>query len=94
MTPHLASELLEKLLNKQLEKCVWPKFDPKLAELSDVEIAIQICGKLRATITTAKGAKQETVEAEARKTAEKWLEGKTIIKVVFVPDRLINFVVK
>lgn len=94
MVPHFSSELLERLLGKQLEQCTWPEVDQALAQVNDVEIAIQVNGKLRATVTMAKGVTQDAVEPEARKQVASWLDGKTIIKVIFVPDRLISFVVK
>jgi leucyl-tRNA synthetase len=94
IVPHFSSELLEQLINKQLEKCAWPEVDQILAQVNDVEIAIQVNGKLRATITMTKGLNQEIIEVEAKKHIAQWLEGKTIIRVVFVPDRLISFVVK
>lgn len=94
MVPHFASELLELLLGKQLEHCVWPTVDLDLAQVNEVEIAIQVNGKLRATLTTAKGAERDIIEKSASSLIERWLEGKSIVKVIFVPDRLINFVIK
>jgi leucyl-tRNA synthetase len=94
MAPHFSSELLERLLNKQLEHCPWPQYDEKLAEISDVEIAIQVNGKLRNSITVPKGSTQTTVETLAKTAISKWLENNTVIKIIFVQDRLINFVVK
>ncbi len=94
MVPHIASELMEQLLGKQLEVCSWPIVDQTLAAVNEVEIAIQVNGKLRATVTMAKGCTQDVVEPEARKQIASWLEDKTVIKVIFVPDRLISFVVK
>jgi leucyl-tRNA synthetase len=94
MVPHFSSELIEKLLGKQLEKCTWPSYDASLAIESEAEIAIQVNGKLRGTILIQKGVSQDTVESAAKKIIEKWLEEKQIIKVVYVQDRLISFVVK
>jgi len=94
MVPHFASELIEKILNKQLENCSWPKFDEKLAEVAQIEIAIQVNGKLRGTISTSKNVAKEEIEAQAKTIVEKWLKDKTIVKTVFVPNRLINFVIK
>ncbi len=94
MVPHFASELLEQLVGNQLEKCTWPVVDKDLAAVNEIEFAIQVNGKLRATVTMAKGLTQEIVQAEAIKHIASWLQDKTIIKVVFVPNRLISFVVK
>jgi leucyl-tRNA synthetase len=94
MVPHFSSELIEKLLKKQLENCIWPKFDKELAQENETEIAIQVNGKVRGKITVTKGCKQNDVEERAKKVIPKWLEGKNIIKIIFVKDRLISFVVK
>jgi len=94
MAPHFASELLEALVGKKLEDCTWPEFDPKLAALDEVEIAIQVNGRLRGTLQESKGTAKDVVQQKAEELVEKWLEGKEIVKVIFVPDRLINFVVR
>jgi leucyl-tRNA synthetase len=94
MVPHLSSELLEHILGKQLENTRWPQHDPALAQENEAIVVIQINGKLRHQLTVAKGVTQPMLEPQARKIAEKWLEGKEVMKVIFVQDRLINFVVK
>ncbi|MBX9830572.1 leucine--tRNA ligase [Candidatus Babeliales bacterium] len=94
MVPHFASELIEKLLNKQLAQCTWPAYNAELAHVSQVEYAIQVNGKLRGNVLLAKGLTQADVEPVAKEQIEKWLEGKELIKTVFVQDRLISFVVK
>lgn len=94
MTPHFASELFVTILGKQLEQAQWPTYDPILAEENQATVVIQINGKLRASLVVRKGMPQTEFEPIAHKEASKWLEGKTIIKTIFVEDRLINFVVK
>ncbi len=94
VVPHFSSELLEKLLNKQLQDCKWPKYDPKLAQIDEIEIAIQVNGKLRGTLAANKGITQEEAEPKAKEIIAKWLEGKNIIKIIFVKDRLISFVIR
>lgn len=93
MVPHFSSELLEMLLGKQLENSAWPTFDAELAQESTVTLVVQINGKLRASLVVSRGLDRETVEASARQTAAKWLEGKIERKVIFVQDKLINFVI-
>jgi leucyl-tRNA synthetase len=93
LTPYLSSELLQTLLGKDLTACTWPTFDAALAQDDEVEIIIQVNGKLRANFIKPKGISKEIIEAEARDKIAKWLEGKEIRKIIFVPDRLINFVV-
>ena len=94
MAPFMAAELLDKLFCKSLADCVWPVHDPVLAHEDTVTMVIQVNGKMRADITVDRGVDQKTVEPLARDAALKWLEGKEAIKVIFVPDRLINFVVR
>ncbi len=94
MVPHFSSELIEKLIGKQLEHCVWPSYDAALAAEKEAEIVIQVNGKLRGTVLMQKGLTQDVVEPTAKKIIEKWLDGKQIVKVVYVQDRLISFVVK
>ena len=94
ITPHFSSELIEQLLGKQLENCKWQTFDANLAAENDVEFAIQVNGKLRGTVILPKGSTQTTVEPQAKAIITSWLQDKQIVKVVFVSDRLISFVVK
>ena len=92
MVPHYASELFEQVLSKSLEHAIWPVFDEQLAQVSTIEIAIQVNGKLRGSFSVVKGATQNLVEPQARELIAQWLAGKQVIKVVFVPNRLISFV--
>ena len=94
MVPHFSSELLEKLLNKKLQDLYFPKYNPTLATVDEVEIAIQINGKLRGTILTAIDQDQDFIESEAKKIVKKWLEAKTLVKTIYVPNKLISFVIK
>jgi leucyl-tRNA synthetase len=95
--PHIAEELWEKL-GHQTSMFVeaWPSYDPELARDELSEVAIQVNGKLRGTMMIA----PDLSEAEAGKRAQaienvqKHLEGKEIVKTIYVPGRLMNFVVK
>jgi leucyl-tRNA synthetase len=93
MIPHFSSELLEQLVGKKLEECHWPTFDPKLALEETITLVVQVNGKMRGNLNIARGSNQQNVEPEAQKLVAKWLENKEIAKVIFVKDRLINFVV-
>ena len=94
MAPFMAAELLDKLFCKSLVDCVWPVYDPVLAHEDKVTIVIQINGKMRGELLVDRGTDQKTIEPLARDAALKWLDGKEMIKVIFVPDRLISFVVR
>lgn len=92
MAPHMASELLEAVCGVQLASMSWPTYDPVLAQQELINMAIQINGKVRAHVTVAPGASREYVEKEAAIVAAAWLKDKIIDQVIFVRDRLINFV--
>jgi len=93
ITPHIASELLQELLKKDLADCSWPTYDPALLQEKEVTMTVQVNGKMRATLVVPIGMKQDKVELLARQEIEKWLAEKTVAKVIFVPNKLINFVV-
>lgn len=94
MVPYFASELIQKVLGKELENLTWVKYNEELAQVSEIEFAIQVNGKLRGTLKSNKDAKQEDIEPQAKSIIAKWLENKTIIKTIFVKNRLISFVIK
>lgn len=97
LAPHLAEELWQLLGGqKSLAYEPWPTFDPKLVEDSVIEIPIQVNGKVRSKLTIGAKVDQAVVEAAARadSTLAQQLEGKTVVKVVYVPGRMLNFVVK
>ena len=95
--PHLAEELWQQLGHAQtLAYEPWPEFDEALLKEDTIEIPVQINGKLRGRIVVAAGADQAAMEAAARadeKIAE-LLAGKTIVKTIVVPGKMVNFVVK
>ena len=72
----------------------WPDVDPALLVDDEVTIAIQVLGKLRDTITVAKGLPKDQVEALALASdkVQRALDGKPVKKVIVVPDRLVNLV--
>ena len=74
----------------------WPKFDEALAREGEIDVPVQINGKLRSLIRVPVDSSKETLEAAARADAKAQaaLAGKTIVKVVIVPGKLINFVVR
>ncbi len=95
--PHLGEELWEKLGHtKTVAYEAWPTVDAGLAADDQKTIVVMINGKLRDKFNAAPGTSQEELIAAARQTegAKKFLEGKTEVKVVCVPDKLVNIVVK
>jgi len=96
MTPHLSEELWEMLGHSEgLWTSGWPAFNAELAKDEEVEIAVQINGRVRGRLKVAAGWAQEEVVALAKKdpAVASYLEGKRIVKVIYVQDRLLNLVV-
>ena len=97
ITPHLAEELWEMLGHSGgLWTVSWPAFDAELAKDEEVEIVVQVLGKVRGRVKVAAGASEDEVlklaKADAGVAAH--LAGKSIMKVIFVKDKLLNLVVR
>jgi leucyl-tRNA synthetase len=93
--PHIAEELWEMLGEKSiLTYAEWPKHDPALAKDDVITIAVQVMGKTRGTVDIAPGTDQATVEKLAKEIPQvaNQLAGKEIRKVIFVKDKILNFV--
>ncbi len=96
MMPHLAEDMFARLGGfGLLAKQGWPEADPALTAVDSVTIAVQVSGKLRGTIVVAPGtdAAEVLALAEAEPNVAEHLAGKTIVKRIHVPDRIVNFVV-
>jgi leucyl-tRNA synthetase len=95
--PYVAQEMWEELggTNPALRE-PWPCYDPDLAREEEAEIPIQVNGKLRSRIWAPFGSSREELErrALADEKTRSYLEGKQIVKVIVVPDKLVNLVVK
>jgi leucyl-tRNA synthetase len=74
----------------------WPEFDEQLARKDELEIAVQVNGKLRGRVTvSADAGEDETRDAAlADEKVRAWVDGKQIVKTVVVPGRLVNVVVR
>ncbi|MBI3839547.1 MAG: leucine--tRNA ligase [Planctomycetia bacterium] len=97
LAPHLCEELWQLLGHTQsLAYEPWPAFDPAAIHEDTVEVPVQIKGKLRARITVPVGASAMDLEEAARadKRIAELLVGQTVVKVVVVPGRMVNFVTK
>ena len=94
MVPHLAEEAWTKLGEGLIADAPWPQVDPALLVEDEVTIAIQVKGKLRDTLTVAKGLGQDEMQALALASAkvQSAIDGADIRKVIVVPDRLVNIV--
>jgi leucyl-tRNA synthetase len=97
MTPHLAEELWEMLgYTDGLWKASWPAFDPDLAREEEVEVVVQVNGRVRGRLKVPAGlAESELVtRAMSERFVAQHINGKRVVKRVFVPDKLLNLVVK
>jgi leucyl-tRNA synthetase len=93
--PYLAAELWEELGHTDpVFKHAWPSYDAELARAEEAEVVIQVNGKLRARMQAAFGTPREELERCARAKVTSYLDGKQVVKVIVVPDKLVNFVVK
>ena len=93
--PHIAEELWSRLGHEStLAYEQWPAHEEALTKDATNELAVQINGKLKAKITVASGAVEADVTALALKAVEAELKGKSVVKVIVVPGRLVNIVVK
>ena len=94
--PHLAEELWERLGHRGgLAYQTWPTYDPALVLEETVTVAIQVNGKLRATVDLPRGSDQATAQrtALADERIKKYVDGATLRKAIYVPDKLLNLVI-
>jgi leucyl-tRNA synthetase len=98
IAPHLAEEMWELLGGEPslFDHATWPTWDESKLVTDTVEVPVQVNGKLRATIKTARGASENEVKAAALadEGVKRHLEGGELVKTIHVPDRLLNLVVK
>ncbi|WP_454796475.1 leucine--tRNA ligase [Novosphingobium lindaniclasticum] len=94
MMPHLAEEAFETFGEGLVSQASWPEVDPALLVEDEVTVAVQVKGKLRDTLTVAKGTSKEELEALAlaSEKVQRALDGAEVRKVIVVPDRLVNLV--
>ncbi len=95
--PHLAEELWEMIGNTApVSLSPWPGYDEKLTVDDEVEIVVQVNGKIRARFSAAAGTDREALQETALQLEriQALTEGKKLVKVIAVPDKLVNIVVK
>ena len=92
--PHLGEELWTQVTGKEgISFEAWPTYDEKYLVEDEVELVIQVNGKIRAKLLVAFDAEQATIEEEAKNLLVSYMEGKTLRKVIYVKNKLLNFVV-
>ncbi|QIW62452.1 class I tRNA ligase family protein [Mycoplasmopsis gallinacea] len=90
--PHFAWEISDKYFN--LKNLTDFRIDQKALELDEVKYGVSVNGKFRAEISVSKNATKEQVLEIAKKEVAKWLQDSTIVKEIFVPNKLVNIVIK
>jgi leucyl-tRNA synthetase len=93
--PHCGAEVYETLTGARVWEEPWPDADPALLERDTVELVVQVNGKLRDRVQAPAAASRDELEALARTPRlEAQVDGKEVVKVVVVPGKLVNFVVR
>lgn len=95
--PHIAEELWSILGHSDcIANAQWPEFDAQKCEVARIKMAVQVVGKTRGTIEIDRNASDDDIvkAAQAIPAVAKQLDGKTIVKTIIVPGRIINFIAK
>jgi leucyl-tRNA synthetase len=104
--PHLAEEIWsglpplheegENFISSSVFKQTWPEYDPELARDEEIELVIQVNGKLRDTINVPAEISEDEIKKIALESEKikKWIDGKEVLKVIVVKGRLVNIVIK
>jgi leucyl-tRNA synthetase len=95
-TPHVAAEMWSRIGKGELLEAGWPQHDPALMKADVVEIAIQVNGKVRTRVTVPVGLEEAAIRELPKKdeTIGRFVTPESIVKVVWVKDKLANFIVK
>ena len=95
IAPHIVEEIWQLLGHTEtISYEAWPQFDETKLVEDEVEVVLQVMGKVRAKINVAKDISKDELEKAALKNEniQEWIEGKTIRKVIVVPGKLVNIV--
>ncbi len=102
LAPHLTEELWQEInqpkemkLKNSIHSQKWPDYNPKLISKETIQLVIQINGKVRDKITVKTDISEKEAQelAKSQEKMQKWLEGKEIRKIIFIPKKLINIVI-
>ena len=94
IAPHITEELNEELGFKPICESKWPEYDESKTIDSEIEIPIQINGRVKGTIKVALNSSEETVKEVAHNEVAEFIEGKNIVKEIYVKNKIFNIVVK
>jgi leucyl-tRNA synthetase len=98
IAPHITEELFQTVFNKKdtLTYQEWPSYDESKLVLNEIEVVIQVNGKLRDRVFVSPDEEGEIVKKKAllAENVVRFTEGKQIVKVIYVPGKLVNVVIK
>ena len=98
IAPHITEELYQTVFNKKdsITYQEWPSFDESKLVLDEIEVVVQVNGKLRDRVQVKPDEKESVVKDLALKAPNvvKFTEGVTVVKVIYIPNKLVNIVVK
>ena len=94
IAPHITEELNESLGYAPICESKWPEYDEAKTIDSEIELPIQINGRVKGTVKIALNSDEETVKNAAHKEIAELLEGKNIVKEIYVKNKIFNIVVK
>ena len=95
VAPHITEEIWQAIgCEGRVYQQSWPEFDEAKTVTNTVEIAVQINGKVKATLNISKDDPKDEVIAKGKELIADKLEGKTIVKEIYVPGRIVNIVAK
>ena len=94
--PHIAEEILDMLDKDEMSKQTWPKYDEAKIQADGIVVVIQVNGKVRGKLTLNGNESKEEVfkMAKADNNVSKFIEGVEILKEIYIPNKIVNFVVK
>ena len=96
-TPHITEELWSDMGHKErVYQTPWPEYDPSALVLDEIEVIVQINGRIKDKLVVPRDTDKEKLEGLARSSAkvQSACEGKTIVKAIVIPGKLVNFVAK
>ena len=94
IAPHITEELNEMLGYKPICESTWPAYDEAKTIDSEIEIPVQLNGKVKTTIKIASDTEENIVKEKAHEAVSNLLEGKTIVKEIYVKNKIYNIVVR
>ena len=96
IAPHITEELNEMLGEKPISDSSWPEYDEEKTVLNEKEIGVQVNGKLRGSIVVSNDETEEVIKDKAlnNENVKKHIEGKEIVKVIVIKNKIVNIVVK